>query len=125
LRTLQVDALPDSIQQRIVSAIEAFELGARPSVPPQQTQPVSQRASTVDRVLANVEKVLGLQAHAIDRDQPFQEWGLDSILAVRLAGALEKEFGREVTPHWLVEHPTINALTRRLSEQGSETEQAM
>jgi acyl carrier protein len=76
----------------------------------------------LERILAKVEKVLGLKAPAIDCDKPFQDYGLDSILAVKLTSALEKEFGCPVSPAWLVEHSTVNALTDRLSRELNELE---
>jgi acyl carrier protein len=159
LKTLQVDALTDLVQKRIVQAIERFERaaaegsGRKPPSPmeqgPVEQGPVEQgnvpgtpsfataksitprkqtkaeaRAPASERILANVEKVLGLKAHAIDGDRPFQDCGLDSILAVRLASALEKEFGCTITPGWLVEHSTLNALTQRLDRDLNELELA-
>ncbi|MBV8806687.1 MAG: acyl carrier protein, partial [Sinobacteraceae bacterium] len=38
----------------------------------------------------------------------------------KLASALEKEFGCPVSPAWLVEHSTVNALTDRLSRDLAE-----
>jgi polyketide synthase PksL len=115
LGTLQVDALTQIVQKRIVQAIERFERGITPA------QPVASPPA-LERILANVEKVLGLKAHAIDCDKPFQDYGLDSILAVKLSSALEKEFGCPVSPAWLVEHSTVNALTDRLSRDLNELE---
>jgi len=78
---------------------------AKPVAPP----------STLERILSNTGKVLGLQPLDIDCDKSFQDYGLDSILAVKLTSALEKELGCPVSPAWLVEHSTVNALTDRLS----------
>jgi acyl carrier protein len=101
LRGLEIDSLGEGLQQRIVQAIERVErMAALPA----------SGGSPLQRIMASVEKVLGLKADAIDLDRPLQEYGMDSITTVRLTAALEKEFGITVPPRALLEHPSLNAL---------------
>jgi acyl carrier protein len=109
LRGLEVDRLDPALQQRIVQAIERVERRGR-----------APAATAVERILASVEKVLGLKPEAIDFDRPLQDYGMDSIASVRLTAALEKEFGCPIAPASLVEHPTMNALAARLGRELAE-----
>ena len=51
---------------------------------------------------------------AIDPDRPLNEVGLDSLMAVKLANSLEKEFGTPVAVAELLRGPTINQLVDHL-----------
>ena len=56
-----------------------------------------------------------LQIEALDNEKPLQDYGLDSIMAMRLSTRLEKKLNREVKPHLLIEFPTVKALAKYLS----------
>lgn len=61
-------------------------------------------------------KVLSLAPEAIDQQAPFAELGLDSRSAVALVAALEDHLGgATLDPTLLWQHPTIAALSDRLS----------
>lgn len=53
-------------------------------------------------------------------DRSIEDYGLDSIHAVELAGELEETIGREIDPSAFVQSPTLEgsiaALLRKLSE---------
>ncbi|NEP84980.1 MAG: acyl carrier protein [Okeania sp. SIO3B3] len=51
--------------------------------------------------------------------EPLQNYGLDSITGTQLAVALEKSLALEVRPRWLIEYPTVEALSRKLEEMRS------
>ncbi|MEU9143538.1 acyl carrier protein [Streptomyces sp. NPDC048349] len=52
---------------------------------------------------------------SIDPTVPLAEYGMDSVAALSLCGDLEEEFGLEVEPTLLWDHPTVESLLRRLS----------
>jgi len=90
------------------------ELPHKPlATPLQRAAPTPVTAS--ERVLINMEKVLGVKRESIDPDRCFQDYGLDSLTAVQLTTALEKEFGRYVPPSWLTEYSNISALSQKIA----------
>ena len=52
----------------------------------------------------------------IKRDMPFDELGLDSLESVGLTGDLEEALSRRLSPNLLADYPTIDALSKHLSE---------
>ena len=68
-------------------------------------------------VQAEVARVLGLAAGAVPVDQPLQELGLDSLMAVELRNALGERVGRSLPTTVVFDHPTVDALTRLLLAQ--------
>jgi acyl carrier protein len=59
---------------------------------------------------------VGVHAVEIDRDKPFTDLGLDSMVAVRMSGDLEDLLGREVSPSVAWEYPTIATVAAHLVE---------
>ncbi|MEU7068019.1 acyl carrier protein [Streptomyces sp. NPDC053429] len=53
---------------------------------------------------------------SIDPGVPLAEYGMDSVAALSLCGDLEDEFGLEVEPTLLWDHPTVTALLRHLQQ---------
>ncbi|GHB74854.1 hypothetical protein GCM10010347_51700 [Streptomyces cirratus] len=53
---------------------------------------------------------------SIDPGVPLAEYGMDSVAALSLCGDLEDEFGLEVEPTLLWDHPTVTALVRHLEQ---------
>ncbi|WP_030766016.1 acyl carrier protein [Streptomyces sp. NRRL F-2664] len=51
----------------------------------------------------------------IDPTVPFAEYGMDSVAALSLCGDLEDEFGLEVEPTLLWDHPTVERLAGHLA----------
>jgi len=64
--------------------------------------------------LANL---LEVPADAIDPTANFQELGLDSSLAISLAGDLEEWLGRRINPTLLYTYTTIETLSSGLAEE--------
>jgi acyl transferase domain-containing protein/surfactin synthase thioesterase subunit/acyl carrier protein len=59
---------------------------------------------------------LGIQ-DALDPDQPLNEYGLDSLMAVSLANSLEDQFGTPVSVADLIKGPSMNQLVAQLFEE--------
>lgn len=53
----------------------------------------------------------------VDTGRTFEEYGLDSRVAVQVSGALEKVVERRLSPALLYEHQTIDALTAHLARE--------
>ncbi len=66
----------------------------------------------VDRVARR----LNLAASAIDVDESFSRFGLDSLALVGISGDLEDWLGKHVSPTVLYSYPTIAALAEHLTE---------
>jgi len=57
-----------------------------------------------------------LQLRELDDDRSFQDCGLDSIAAARLASLMSKRLGRELHPRWLVEYSSVRRLADALAK---------
>ena len=79
-------------------------------------QPADDMAGRLRRLLA---RTLDLSADSIDPTRPFASFGLDSLTATRLAGQLQEELGRPVSPTLVYDYPTLNALAAYLSGQAT------
>ncbi|MGD7154321.1 non-ribosomal peptide synthase/polyketide synthase, partial [Ralstonia pseudosolanacearum] len=80
-------------------------------------EPVAVSAAVVEaRLRAELAARLGLDAEAIDREQPFAFYGLDSMSAVQLAEALSVWMRVTVAPVVFWEHPNIARLAGFLAE---------
>ncbi|MGO9350965.1 MAG: SDR family NAD(P)-dependent oxidoreductase [Mycobacterium sp.] len=72
-------------------------------------------AEIADWFVSQLSRELDLPATDIDPSRPFAYYGLDSVHAVRLTGALESWLGRELSPTLAYEYPTIDLLSRHLA----------
>jgi acyl carrier protein len=61
--------------------------------------------------------LLEVPADVIDPTANFQELGLDSSLAISLAGDLEEWLGRRINPTLLYTYTTIETLSSGLAEE--------
>jgi acyl transferase domain-containing protein/acyl-CoA synthetase (AMP-forming)/AMP-acid ligase II/glyoxylase-like metal-dependent hydrolase (beta-lactamase superfamily II)/acyl carrier protein len=66
-------------------------------------------------LVANVSQQLKMDPRHIDVREPFASYGLDSLAATELSGALEAWLERRVEPTAVYEHPTIEALAKHLA----------
>jgi NAD(P)-dependent dehydrogenase (short-subunit alcohol dehydrogenase family)/acyl carrier protein len=84
-----------------------------------QDAPPSKRQSLLhDYVVAEAARVLGVDlGKALDTDQPLQELGLDSLMAVELRNALGKLVGVTLPATLLFDFPTIEKLTDHLGRE--------
>jgi acyl-CoA synthetase (AMP-forming)/AMP-acid ligase II/acyl carrier protein len=83
--------------------------GVPPSLPAAAARSVE--ALLVSRIAAH----LGVGEDEVDLDRTFADYGLDSVMLVRLAGELGELVGRDVSPVLFFDHPTIDAVSRRLA----------
>lgn len=58
-----------------------------------------------------------VDAGSFTPDTPLAELGLDSVYALTLCGDIEDEFGLEVDPTIVWDHPTIRDLSHGISER--------
>jgi acyl transferase domain-containing protein/enoyl-CoA hydratase/carnithine racemase/acyl carrier protein/NAD(P)-dependent dehydrogenase (short-subunit alcohol dehydrogenase family) len=84
-----------------------------------QKAPSSEPVDYAQVIAGTVREVLKLKS--LDPSQSFQSYGLDSISAMVLATRLEKKLNREVPTQWLIEFPTVEALSRHLVAQNTES----
>jgi acyl carrier protein len=69
------------------------------------------RAWLVNYIIA----VLNVPGDSVPADQSFDSYGFDSVEIVVMAGVLEEEFGVQVDPVQLFEHPSIDAFAKHFS----------
>ncbi|SFW76604.1 Phosphopantetheine attachment site, partial [Luteibacter sp. UNCMF366Tsu5.1] len=77
------------------------------AIVPESSATAQERAEDVLRV--RLAATLKMPASSIDPATPFEDYGLDSILAVRLVSELEKTFG-ELSKTLFYEHRTLRSL---------------
>jgi acyl carrier protein len=65
-------------------------------------------------LVERLAKQLSVKPEQIDSSVAFSSYGLDSLVAVKVSGDLEKLVERRLSPALLFEHPTIDALTQHL-----------
>ncbi|MER6977464.1 acyl carrier protein [Streptomyces carpinensis] len=80
------------------------------------TTPTSRRtpagpAAPHDWLLDRLSLYLRRAPDTIDPTVPLAEYGMDSVSALSLCGDLEDEFGLDVEPTLLWDHPTVASLT--------------
>lgn len=65
-------------------------------------------------------KQLKVEPSQIDTAKRFDEYGLDSRVAVQVSGELEKIVERRLSPALLFEHPSIDELAKALAKDMTE-----
>ncbi|MFN3243616.1 MAG: acyl carrier protein [Planctomycetota bacterium] len=68
-------------------------------------------------LIGEVARRLEVGPEQIDADAEFDEFGLDSVQAVALSGALSDRVGEELPATLLYEHQSIRALASHLAAQ--------
>ncbi|MEM9214630.1 MAG: alpha/beta fold hydrolase [Cyanobacteria bacterium P01_F01_bin.150] len=74
-------------------------------------------ASIQTWLINQVARMLKVTPDMIDIHEPLARYGLDSIAAVRLSGALEDWLGRSLSPTLAYDYPSIAALSKYLSAE--------
>ncbi|MEL7147529.1 MAG: acyl carrier protein, partial [Bacteroidota bacterium] len=85
------------------------------SAVPTTTVSVQEASDTSQIISEAVSEVLEIED--LDFEKPFQDYGLDSIIAMRLSTKLEKKLSREIQPQLLIEFPTVIELTEHLENE--------
>lgn len=93
-----------------------------PQVFPYPSSPLSHQQLTIQNWLKeNIAERLGLSPSAIDIEQPFVNYGLDSVQAVRLTAELEDWLDCRLAPTLAYDYPNISTLSAYLSSLTSDT----
>ena len=58
-----------------------------------------------------------LELNQVDDTKSFQDYGMDSVSGMRFAILLEKKMTRKVAPEWLIDFPTVEALSQQIVHQ--------
>ena len=69
-------------------------------------------------LVSYIAELLEIETNGIDIAIPLEHYGLDSSEAVVLSGDLQDWLGCDLDPELLLDHPTIEALTQYLTEEG-------
>ncbi|WP_143286495.1 beta-ketoacyl synthase N-terminal-like domain-containing protein, partial [Burkholderia ubonensis] len=120
-----VVAASDGVIRQARAAAPAARAAGRPAAEPVVRVPTpaacapSAQAGTTqtpdalrDIVAASVGVVLRIDAAEIDRDQPFSDYGLDSILGVTLVRRLNEQLEIHLNSTSVFDYCTVNALAR-------------
>ncbi len=73
-------------------------------------------AFNVDELKSALSDILKINKTLIDDNKSFQDYGLDSIAAMRFSVELSRRLHMEVQPKWFIEYPSINQLLQRIKE---------
>ena len=68
-----------------------------------------------------IANLLDIPEEEVDPMANFDEYGLDSALAIGLSGDLEEWLGRKINPTIVYNYTTINSLSHNLSEEITNT----
>jgi phthiocerol/phenolphthiocerol synthesis type-I polyketide synthase C len=77
-----------------------------------RTPEVERSALILARVKEHGARVLGTSASQMNADQPLSELGLDSLMAVELAGGLERDLGQPVSVMQMLSAGSLAAIAR-------------
>ncbi|UWF47088.1 SDR family NAD(P)-dependent oxidoreductase [Pseudomonas sp. N3-W] len=85
-------------------------------------QPVAEALARQDNdvhafILAFLEQHLGLGSAQLLVDKPLRQYGMDSVLAIRLAHALEQRFQVRLSARAFHENPSLAALNAHIQQQ--------
>ena len=75
-----------------------------------KTPEAERRALVIARVREHGARVLGTSSSQINIEQPLAELGLDSLMAVELAGGLERDLGQPVSVMQLLSAGSLAAI---------------
>lgn len=67
---------------------------------------------------AELVRLLDVPAEQIANDTPLLEMGIDSLVAVRLCGAITQKVGFDVDPMLVFDCPTIDQMVAHLESKG-------
>nr|BAP05591.1 CalC [uncultured Candidatus Entotheonella sp.] len=94
---------------------EPLESVDPPQMSPPTAGPPTASLELTDTIRATLAEILEIDD--IDENQPFPDYGLDSISGMRLTVSLEKKLAREIDAQWLIDFPTVKSLSQQLAKQ--------
>jgi len=116
----EIKVLPPELIHRLHAVLNVCQSGEAAAEPAQevstQDQAQSQSQTNVAQVVAEVVSTV-LELPSIDNDEPFQNYGMDSIVAMQLVSRLEKQLNMDIQPGWLVDYPTVDSFANYLASQ--------
>ncbi|MGW3420574.1 alpha/beta fold hydrolase [Streptomyces phaeochromogenes] len=98
-----------------------FWAGEEPSEEPPRAEPLDPAAGPLERLRLCVAGVMGYSPERLDPDTPLTDLGLDSLTAVRIRAAVQREFDVDVEPGVLLRRGTLRRVAELL-ETGGEAE---
>ena len=107
-------------QLQIIAELTGFSATTQPEIKLQSLTQTDIQTWLCDRMAQE----LGVKPEQIDVNEPFDSYGLDSVLALEIASAGQQVLGLELSPLMLVSYPTIASLSQHLAKEieNSETE---
>lgn len=118
-KALKIEIQPQWLIEFSTVAALADHLAAPSAVQPEEILPEADNTTYIhdDEDLARLVRdavIRVLQIEDLNDEKPFQNYGLDSIMAMRLSTLLEKTLECEVKPNLLIEYPTVKSLSSYL-----------
>lgn len=74
-------------------------------------------ATIKEWLVARMARQLKIDPAVVDSSRSFEQYGLDSIVAVQVAGDLERFVEQRLSPALLFEHQTIDDLSQYLASE--------
>jgi polyketide synthase PksN len=123
-----MSGLDTSLVERIHRLCFSEEVSSGVNTHPQQTETVEKEPTPFesgeepDDIAQIIREIVSevLQIDEVDMEESFQNYGVDSIVAMQLTTRLEKKLKQEIQPQWLLEFPTVKALSTHLIHQNQE-----
>ena len=84
-------------------------------MPATTSTPMTDEASIRNWLIDSISKKLKVDRNTLRTDLMFDEYGLDSVAAVSLSGALGEWLGRDLPGTLLYDYPTIDELAAHLA----------
>lgn len=112
----EIRKLPPDLIRRLYKLLQAEEESGRPGAAA-ETGAGNALAEIVDAIAEALAAALELQS--VSHDEPFQNYGLDSIVAMKLVTRLERRLNMSIEPKWLIDFPTVRTLAAHLTTQES------
>jgi acyl transferase domain-containing protein/thioesterase domain-containing protein len=91
-----------------------FWAGEEPEEEPSRAAPLDPAAGPLERLRLCVAAVMGYSPEHLDPDTPLTDLGLDSLTAVRIRAAVEREFDVDVEPGVLLRRGTLRGVAELL-----------
>ncbi|MDQ0947708.1 acyl transferase domain-containing protein/thioesterase domain-containing protein [Streptomyces phaeochromogenes] len=95
-----------------------FWAGEEPAGEPPRAAPLDPAAGPLERLRLCVAAVMGYSPERLDPDTPLTDLGLDSLTAVRIRAAVQREFDVEVEPGVLLRRGTLRGVAELLEIRG-------